>query len=180
MEKSKTLLLQGIEAWPSSPFPIAIPTVKNGYRSRTKLIEDKQYYLLADSHTILNRQKYSIICVSYWKYMRLKMSCRVKCMQLRPQFLSQLHLSLKSEEELIKFRQNLFKQEVKHSSLRSTRILLLCGFKCSLFLAGYFVGLLIGLEAQSSSTFQRNIWNFCRITRCFKSEDNILYWFYLQ
>jgi hypothetical protein len=58
MEERKTLFLPRIEARPPSPLSVAILTVKNGYRSRTKLVKDKKYYLLADSHSILNRQKY--------------------------------------------------------------------------------------------------------------------------
>jgi hypothetical protein len=42
----------------SSAFLVAILTVKNGYKSRTKLVKVEKYYVLPDSHTILNGQKY--------------------------------------------------------------------------------------------------------------------------
>jgi hypothetical protein len=58
MEKRKTLLLPRIETRPPSPFPVVVPTVKNGYQSRTKLVKFDKYCLLADSHTILKGQKY--------------------------------------------------------------------------------------------------------------------------
>jgi hypothetical protein len=83
---------------------------KRGYQTRTNLVKGENGDLLADSHNILNRWK------NYSQLLNVHRVSDIRQIYLVP---DTSPFEVEIAIAMIKFRQNLFKQEVKYYVLRS-------------------------------------------------------------